>query len=128
MQRRETVSGFHWRLALLADANNLVENALRDFPLRGLRNFNDFITGDDSHFVAIGVESNAFAGNVVDYDGVELLGCQLLTGVLEDVFSLRGEAHDDLGLLAQRNFLENVDCRFELESERAFTFYFLRRD
>src|ERR1700734_4117023 len=103
MQERKTASGFHKRLTLLADAHHLVEDALRYFPFRGLRNFNHVIARNDSYLVAIRVETKSFAGNIVDHDGVELLGCELLTRVLEDIFGFRGEAHNNLRLPAHRN-------------------------
>ena len=66
-------SGSDWRLAVLAQLNDLVENTLGDFPLRGLGNFEDFVAGDDRDGVAVGVEAYAFAGNVVDHNRVEVL-------------------------------------------------------
>ena len=51
---------------------------------------------DDGDGVAVGVKADAFAGNVVDDDGIEILRDQLLAGVLENVFGLGGEADDDL--------------------------------
>jgi len=74
MQEQKTTSGFHRRFPLLADAHDLVEDALRYFPFRRLRNVNDFVARNDSYLVAIGIESNAFARDIVDHDGVELLG------------------------------------------------------
>ena len=121
------LQAFTGDLRCCADAHNLVENALRHFPLRGLGNFDDLVVSDDGHFIAIGVEADAFAGNVVDHDGVEMFGCELLAGVFEDVLSFGSEADDNLRLLAERNFLENVGGRFEFERDRTFAFYLLRR-
>jgi hypothetical protein len=127
MQEGETRSGFHRRLTPLADADNLIEYALGHFPLRGLRDFDDLVVSNDGHFIAIGIEADAFAGDVVDHDGVELLGCELLAGVFQSILSFCGETDDDLRLLAERNFLEDVRGRFELKRERTFAFDLLRR-
>ena len=42
MQRENRALSFHRRLALLPDAHDLIQHSLRHFPLRGLRNGNDF--------------------------------------------------------------------------------------
>src|SRR5208282_60016 len=120
-------SGLHRGFAALANAHNLVENALRHFPLGGLGNVDDLVVGNDGHFIAIGVEADAFAGNVIHDDGIELLGGELLASIFEDVLGLRGEADEYLCLLAERNLLENVGSRFEFQSDWPFAFDFLRR-
>jgi hypothetical protein len=60
-------------LAVVAEADDLVENALGDFPFGGFGNFDNFVVADDGDFVAVGIEADAFAGNVVDDDGIEIL-------------------------------------------------------
>ena len=97
--------------------DNLIEHTLRNFPLGSFWNFDDLVVSDDGHFVALGVESDAFARNIVDHDRVEVLGCELLAGVFEDILSFCGKPNDNLRLPAQRNFLENVCRRFEFERE-----------
>src|ERR1035437_1443083 len=47
---------------------NLVEHPLRNFPLRGLGNLDYFALGDDGDRVAVGIEANTLARNVIDYD------------------------------------------------------------
>src|SRR5579863_5070289 len=79
---RERLS-FYRRLALLAQAHHLVEDALRHFPLRGLGNLDDFVMGEDSGGIAVGVEADALAGNIIYDDCVEMFRNQLLAGVLE---------------------------------------------
>ena len=56
---------------MLAQADDLVEDALGDFPFRGFGDFDDLVVGNDGDGVAVGVETYAFAGNVIDDDGVE---------------------------------------------------------
>ena len=58
---------------MLAEADDLVEDALGNFPLGGFGDFDDFVAADDGDRVAIGIEADAFAGNVVDHDGIEIL-------------------------------------------------------
>ena len=106
-------SGFHRRPAPLANLDDLIEHALRHFPLRSLWHFGDLIVRDDGDFIAIGVETDAFAGYVVDHNGVKVLSYELLTGVFEHVLGLRGEANDNLRLLARGDFFENVSGRFQ---------------
>ncbi len=120
-------SGFHRRFAPLPQPNDLIEDALSHFPFRGLGDFDNLIVGDDGDFVAIGIEADAFAGNVVDHDRVQSLGGELLAGILEDVLGFGGESDHNLRLLAQRNFFKDVGSRFQFERERTFPFYFLRR-
>ena len=80
---------------MLAHAHDLVEDALGDFPLRGFGDFDYFVAGDDGDRIAVGVETDAFAGNIVDDDGVKIFADQLLAGVFQHVFGLGGEAHDE---------------------------------
>ena len=117
----------HHRLPAVTQAHNLVEYPLRNFPLGRLRNLDDLVLRNDGHFIAIGVEADAFAGDVVDYDGIELLGSQLLTCVFEDVLGFCGETHDNLRLLAKRNFLEDIGGRLKFQSDWPFAFDLLRR-
>ncbi len=126
-QFQRDASGSHRRLAALTYAHNLIENALRNFPLGSLGNIDDLVVSNDGHRVAIGVEADALAGHVVDYDGVELFGSQLLARIFEDILGFRGKADDDLRLLAERNLLEDIGSRFKLQRDRPFAFYFLRR-
>ena len=105
---------------MLAEADDLVEDALGDFPLGGFGDFDDFFASDDGDGVAVGVEADAFAGNVVDHDGVEVLRNQLLAGVFEDIFCFGGEADDDLRVFFWRKFFQNVGGGFEFQSHRAF--------
>jgi len=69
---RNSPSGFHRRLAPLANPDNLIQNALRHFPLRGLGDLDDLVVGNDRHFIAVGVETDTFAGDVVDHDSIEV--------------------------------------------------------
>src|SRR5580704_16500421 len=103
MQEGKTRSGFDWRLAPLANPDDLIEDALCHFPLGGLGHFDDFVVSNDGDLVAVRIEADAFARDIVDYNGVELLGRELLTGVFEDVLGFCGKADDNLGLLALRN-------------------------
>ena len=56
----------------MAETYYLVEDALGYFPLRGFRDLDDLIVSDNRDSVAVGIEPDAFAGNVVDYDGIEV--------------------------------------------------------
>src|SRR5665213_4631765 len=49
----------------LPQLRNLVEHAVRNFPLRSLRNFDHVAVRDDSDSVTIGIKANALARNVV---------------------------------------------------------------
>src|ERR1700688_5124242 len=79
------VSDLDWRFAPLAQAHDLIEHSLRNFPFRRLGNLHDFVVRDDGYLIAIGVESDPFASNIVHYDGVELLGGKLLPGVFQNI-------------------------------------------
>ena len=94
---------------MLAEAHDLVEDALGDFPLGGFGNFDHFVAGDDGDGVAVGIEADAFARNVVDDDGVEILRNQLLAGILQNVLGFGGEADDDLRLPSSAKALSG--CR-----------------
>ena len=102
---------FTWGLAVLAEADDLVEHALGDFPLGGFGDFDHFVVGDDGDGVAVGIEAHAFARDIVDHDGVERFRDQFLAGIFQDVFGFGGEADDDLRLLFAREFLQNVGRR-----------------
>src|ERR1700733_13403719 len=121
-------SGFHGRLSPLSQPDDLIENTLRDFPLCSFWDFDDLVVGDDGHFIAVGVKTDALASNVVYDDGIDVLGSELLAGVFEDIFGLGGEANNDLRLFAQRYFFQNVRGGFKLESERTFAFDLLSGD
>src|SRR5258708_3136232 len=82
---------------------------------------------NNGYLIAIRVEADAFARHVVDYDGIEVLGCELLAGVFEDVLGLRGKADDNLRLLAERNLLQDIGSRLEVERHRSLALDFLGR-
>src|ERR1700680_1861970 len=107
--------------------HNLVEDALRDLPLRGLGHFDNLMVSEDRDSIAFGVKTNAFAGNIVHDDGVEMLCSQFLTSVLKNVFRLGSKANYNLTRLSKSNFLQNVGRGFEFERHRAFAFELLRR-
>ena len=86
-----------------------IQHALRHFPLCGFGNLDCFIAGENGDRIAVGVKANALAGDVVDDDGVERFGGQLLPGVLEHVFGFSGESNDELVLLCAREFRR--ECR-----------------
>ena len=86
----------------MAEADDLVEDALCHFPFGGFGNFDHLVTGDDGDGVAVGIEADAFARNIVDYDGVEIFRKQLLARVLEDVLGFGGEADEDVRTLLLR--------------------------
>ena len=65
---------------MLAQAHDLVEDALGDFPLGGLGDFDDLVVSNDRHFVALGIEADAFAGYVVHYDAIEMFRRSLPDG------------------------------------------------
>src|ERR1700730_9395079 len=115
-------SGRYCGLSVLPNAHYLIEDTLRDFPLRGFGNINDLIVGNDRHRIALGIEADAFAGYVIDDDCIELFSGELLAGVFEEVFRFRGEAYDDLRLLARGKFFKNVCRGFEFERHRTFAF------
>ncbi len=85
------------------------------------------MVSDDRDRIAFGVKTNAFAGNIVDHDGVEMFCSQFLASVLQNVFRLGGKANDNLTGLSQSNFLQDVGRGFEFERHRAFAFELLRR-
>jgi hypothetical protein len=80
---------------------DLIEDALRDLPLGGFRDFHDFIAGDDGDGIAIGIEAHTFAGNIVYDDAIEVFRNQLLASVLENVLCLRGKSDYNLRTLFQ---------------------------
>ena len=85
---------FYRRFALLAKPHNLVENALRHFPLRSLRNFDDLFVADNSNRVAVRVESHTLVGNIIDDNGGEILRHEMnnpLTGILGNAELLLAE-------------------------------------
>src|SRR5580704_500710 len=53
--------GFYWGFAGLAQADDLIQDALRDLPLCCFGNFDYFVARDDGDSVAVGVEAYAFA-------------------------------------------------------------------
>ena len=118
-----------------AQLYDLIEDALGYLPLGSFGNFDDFVVGDDGDRVAIGVEADAFAGDVVDDDGVEGFGGQFLAGVFENVFGFGGKAdHDgEVGIrrisrvrfFVLRDFGEDVGGWFEFERGRPFALDFL---
>ena len=67
---RSSIDG---RLPPLPEANDLIEDALGDFPLGGFRDIDDLITRNDGDGVAIGVEPHSFARDVIDHNRVEVL-------------------------------------------------------
>ena len=56
----------------MTQSHSLVEDTLCDFPLGGFGDFDDIVTGDNCHSVAVGVEANTLQRNVVDDDGIEI--------------------------------------------------------
>ena len=46
---------------------------MSNFPLGGLRDFDHVIPSDDGDCISIRVEADAFAGDIVDDDSVEIL-------------------------------------------------------
>src|SRR5579863_9872797 len=125
IQKGETNSGLHRRLAALADADDLIENALRHFPFGGLGHFDHFVMTDDRNLIALGIEADALARDIIHHDGIELLGCEFLASIFENVLSFRGEANDNLRLLAQGYFLEDIGGWLEVECDRPFALYLL---
>src|SRR5260370_14066796 len=121
---RSSGLSLHRRFALLAKPHNLVENSLGNFPLRSLGNLYYLFMADDSNRVAIGVESHALAGNIIDDNSVEILRHEFLTGILQHVFGFGRKAHHDLRLLnlrflPQTELLENVRSGLEFERHGA---------
>ena len=57
----------------LAELDDLIQDALSDFPFGGFGNVDDFGVGDDSNGVTVSVEAHAFARDVVYDDGIERL-------------------------------------------------------
>ena len=112
---------------MLAEADDLVEDALGYFPLCGFGDFDDLVAADDRHRVAVGIETDAFARDVVDYDGVEIFRDQFLAGILEDVLGFGGEAYDELCRFLERELFQNVGRGFEFEGHGAFALDFLAR-
>jgi len=81
-------------LSVFAQANHLFEHALGNFPLRRFGNINDVVAGDDGDGVAVGVEANSFAGDIVDHDRVERLREKFGAGVLQNVLGFGSKAND----------------------------------
>ena len=48
------------RFAVLTQAHDLIEDALGYFPLRAFGDFDNLVTGDDSHGVAVLIKTYAF--------------------------------------------------------------------
>jgi hypothetical protein len=84
-------------VAALAQLHHLVEHALRDFPLRGLGDFDNFVMGNDCDCVAVGIEANALARNVIHDNRIERLRGQLLARILKNVLGFGGKTNNDLG-------------------------------
>ena len=60
-----------WHAAAFTQLNYLVEDALGDFPLRSFGNVDHFFLRDDGDGVAVGIEADAFARDVIGDDGVQ---------------------------------------------------------
>ena len=102
--------------ALLANLGNEVEHTLRDFEFRRNRHVDDAVGSDDGDGVVLGAETDVGAGDVVEDDGVALLGASFLAGVLDEVLGFGGEADKHLvGKFVGAEFGEDVGCRFEFE-------------
>src|SRR2546423_1368288 len=67
------------------------------------------------------LEAGAFGGYVVGDDEVELLALQLLSGILEQVLGLGGEAYDNLFTLLARELPENIVRFVQLNGPRSST-------
>src|SRR5439155_7521613 len=79
-----------WRLRTHLD--NPVENLVSYVGLRQERQVMLLaVATEDSHFVAIRLETAAFQRNVVGHDQIELLALQLAAGVLEQLLALGRE-------------------------------------
>src|ERR1700733_7277550 len=98
-----------------AQANHLIEHALRHFPFAGYGHVNYFLMSQDGHGVAIRVETHTFMRDIVHYDGVERFGEQLPAGVLQDIFAFGGETHNDLRLPVVNELGQDVCGRLELD-------------
>ena len=82
--------------ALLAQPRNLVENSLGYFPLRGFGDFDHIVARNDCYGVAVGVEADAFARDIIDDNRIQIFCEQFLASVFQNVFRLGGEPNNDL--------------------------------
>ena len=100
---------------IFAQTDDHIQHALGDFPLRGFRYVDNFVVSNDRDGIAFGVEAYALAGNIVDHDGIERFGKQLLAGVFQSIFGFSGEADDELRMLLERQLRENVGGRLQFQ-------------
>src|SRR5260221_14785908 len=105
----------HADAAALPQLHYLVEHTVRNFPFRGLGDIEYFALRDDSDGIAVGIKTDAFARNVIDYDCVERLRCQLLASVFQPVLRLGCKAHDDLRSSPACYLGQNICRRFQLQ-------------
>src|SRR5580704_5912081 len=95
----------------LSELYYLVQYAVGYFPFRGFGNLDHFAVRDDRDRVAVGIETNALARDVVYHDCIERFRGQLFSRVFEDVFRLGGEAYDELPGLSTGDLGENIRRR-----------------
>ena len=103
-----------------AQGDDFVEDAVGEFALGHLGQVDGGGGSEEGGGVEVGVEANAFAGDVVEDDGVDAFAKQLGAAVFELVFGFGGEANDELaGAALADDFGEDVFCGQELDGDGA---------
>ena len=82
---------------------------------------------ENRHRVALRVEPNSLARDVIHNNRVQSLGGQLLARILEHVLRFRSESDDDLARLSPRQFGKNVRVRLQFQSHRPLALDLLLR-
>ena len=54
-------SGLYWRFTVLAEMDDLVQDALGHFPFRGFGNLDNFVAADNCDRVTVGIEAHTFS-------------------------------------------------------------------
>ena len=57
---------------MVSQLYDLIQDALCDLPFRRFGHVDDFVTGNNGDGVAVGIESNALARDIIDDNRVEL--------------------------------------------------------
>src|SRR5277367_4055915 len=109
-----------------AQAEDLLEDAVGEVAFGHLGEFEGGGWREKGDGVAVGVEADTFARDVVENDGVGTFAQQLRAGVRDRVLRLGGEADDELSRMAAGYGLgKYVFSRLELDGERAGALHLL---
>jgi len=77
---------------LLAEPDRGIENLLRNLELRRLRYRDRVVRGHDRDLVAIGVEADVCATDIIEHDSIHTLLSELGASVLQQVVRFGGES------------------------------------